>query len=173
MGLIHIYCGDGKGKTTAGMGLCARAAGAGLRVLIVQFMKGNTSGERATLGLSENITLSENPAQEKFSFDMTSREKAEQKALNEKRLAEETRRAVEDDYDVLFLDEILYAIRAGLLDEEQLLAFLENKPEKLEVILTGQEPSEALIKMADYVSEIKKIKHPYEKGVAARKGIEY
>ncbi len=173
MGLIHIYCGDGKGKTTAGMGLCARAAGAGLRVLIIQFMKDNSSAERSLLGLSENITFEKGPAQEKFSFEMTPEEKAERKALYEKRLREAARRAVEENYDVLFLDESIYALRAGLLEETWLLEFLEKKPEKLEVILTGQEPSAALIQAADYVSEIRKVKHPYEKGVAAREGIEF
>ena len=73
---------------------------------------------------------------------------------------------------MLFLDEAIYAVRAGLLRDELLLAFLNDKPEHLEVILTGQEPSQALIHAADYVSEIKKIKHPFDKGMPARKGIE-
>ena len=83
-----------------------------------------------------------------------------------------TKEAVDGDYDVLFLDESIYTIRAGLLDEAQLCDFLDHKPEKLEVILTGQGPSEELIKRADYVSEICMRKHPYEKGIPARPGIE-
>ena len=80
--------------------------------------------------------------------------------------------AVQGHYDVLFLDECIYTIKAGLLDEDLLLDFLDHKPEKLEVILTGQGPSEELMKRADYISEICMRKHPFEKGIPARPGIE-
>ena len=83
-----------------------------------------------------------------------------------------TEKAVQEEYDVLFLDELVYTIGSKLFDEQLLLDFLDHKPEKLEVILTGQGPSEALIERADYVSELKKIKHPFDKGLAARDGIE-
>ena len=171
-GLIHIYCGDGKGKTTTGMGLCARAAGYGLRVLIYQFMKDNSTSERAVLRLSENITIVDGLPQEKFSFQMTPEEKKERKAYYENQLLAVTQKARDEHYDVLFLDEVIYAIRAGLLDETLLLGFLRSRPEGLEVILTGQNPGEKLIEAADYVSEIRKVKHPFDRGVAARKGIE-
>lgn len=172
MGFIHIYCGNGKGKTTTGMGLCARAAGCGYKVLIYQFMKDNSTSERCVLSLSENITILEGLPQEKFSFQMTEEEKAGRRAFYESQLEKVTQKARNENYDVLFLDESIYAVRAGLLREELLLAFLNDKPEHLEVILTGQEPSQALIHAADYVSEIKKIKHPFDKGMPARKGIE-
>ncbi len=172
MGLIHIYCGDGKGKTTAGMGLCARAAGHGLRVLIYQFMKDNSTSERKVLCLSENVTIMEGLSKEKFSFSMTPDEKAERRSFYENQFFLVTKKAVDEKYDVLFLDEVIYAIRAGLLDEAPLLEFLKGKPDSLEVILTGQGPSQALIDAADYVSEIKKIKHPYDQGIKARGGIE-
>lgn len=171
-GLVHLYCGDGKGKTTTGMGLCARAAGFGYRVLIYQFMKDNSTSERNVLNLSENITIVDGLSQEKFSFRMTPEEKAERKAYYENQLRTVTQKAADEHYDVLFLDETIYTIRAGLLDEELVLDFLKNKPEKLEVILTGQGPSQALIDAADYVSEIRKIKHPFDQGIPARKGIE-
>ena len=83
-----------------------------------------------------------------------------------------TRKAEQEKYDVLFLDEIIYTIRAGLFDEEVLLRWLGEKPEHLEVILTGQDPGEKLIACADYVSELKKVKHPFDRGLAARGGIE-
>lgn len=172
LGLIHIYCGNGKGKTTTGMGLCARAAGYGYRVLIYQFMKDNSTSERKVLQLSENITIIDGLAQEKFSFRMTPEEKEQRRAYYARQLQDVTRKACEDHYDVLFLDETIYAIRAGLLDEALVLDFLRNKPQHLEVILTGQEPSQALIDAADYVSEIRKVKHPFDKGLGARKGIE-
>lgn len=171
-GLIHIYCGDGKGKTTTGMGLCARAAGYGYRVLIYQFMKDNSTSERSVLQLSENITILDGLAQEKFSFQMTPEEKAQRKAYYEAQFRAVTEKARAEDYDVLFLDETIYTIRAGLLDESLVLDFLRNKPPRLEVILTGQDPGPALIEAADYVSEIRKIKHPFDKGIPARKGIE-
>lgn len=171
-GLIHIYCGDGKGKTTTGMGLCTRAAGAGGRVLIYQFMKDNSTSERSVLKLCDRITFVDGLSQEKFSFRMTPEEKAERKKFYEEQFCRVTRQACEEQFDVLFLDEVIYTIRAGLLDEALLLDFLKSKPEKLEVILTGQDPSPALIETADYVSEIRKRKHPFDRGLPARKGIE-
>ena len=153
-GLVHIYCGDGKGKTTCGMGLCVRAAGYGYRVLIYQFMKNNSTSERKSLEKLEHITVVDGLEQEKFSFQMTEEEKAERRDYYNSQLKMVTRMAAEADYDVLFLDEAIYATRAGLLDEGLLLTFLRTKPDKLEVILTGQEPSESLLAEADYVSEI-------------------
>lgn len=171
-GLIHIYCGDGKGKTTTGMGLCARAAGYGYRVLIYQFMKNNSTSERKLLGLSDHITIMDGLPQEKFSFQMTPEEKASRREYYESQFAMITAKACEEDYDVLFCDELVYAIRAGLFTEQKLLDFLSSRPKKLEVILTGRDPSPALIDACDYVSEIRKIKHPFDQGLPARKGIE-
>lgn len=171
-GLIHIYCGNGKGKTTTGMGLCARAAGFGYKVLIYQFMKDNSTSERCVLGLSDHVTLMEGLPQEKFSFQMTEEEKKERKAFYESQFRLVTQKAIDENYDVLFLDETIYTIAAGLLSEELVLDFLKNKPDHLEVILTGQGPSQVMIDAADYVSEIQKVKHPFDKGMPARKGIE-
>lgn len=171
-GLIHIYCGDGKGKTTTGMGLCARAAGYGYKVLIYQFMKDNKTSERKVLEAAENITWIDGLEMEKFSFQMTEKEKEERRIFYADQFRKVTREAVEGDYDVIFMDEAVYTIRAGLLEESLVLDFLENKPEKLEVILTGRDPSEALLEKADYVSEICMRKHPFQKGIPARPGIE-
>lgn len=171
-GFIHIYCGNGKGKTTTGMGLCARAAGYGYRVLIYQFMKDNSTSERKLLELSPNITFIDGLASEKFSFQMTDAEKAERKRYYQEQFQRITRKAAEENYDVLFLDELIYTIGAGLFDEDLLVNYLEHKPEHLEVILTGQNPGSRLVEKADYVSEIRKIKHPFDQGLAARPGIE-
>lgn len=171
-GYVHIYCGDGKGKTTCGMGLCTRAAGYGYRVMIYQFMKNNSTSERKILSGVENITLIPGLDQEKFSFRMTEEEKKEHRQFYEEQFERVTKKACEDGYDVLFLDELIYTIRAGLFDEQLLLDFLDRKPEKLEVILTGQGPSEKLMSRADYISEIRKIKHPFDQGLSARPGIE-
>lgn len=171
-GLIHVYCGDGKGKTTTGMGLCARAAGYGYRVLIYQFMKDNSTSERKILQLSENVTLVPGLEQEKFSFRMSEEEKGERRRFYNERLLAVTGKAVREGYDLLFLDEALYTIRAGLLDEDLLVEFLMHKPEQLEVILTGQNPGKRILELADYVSEVRKVKHPFDRGIGAREGIE-
>jgi cob(I)alamin adenosyltransferase len=171
-GLVHIYYGDGKGKTTTGMGLCVRAAGYGYRVLIYQFMKNNKTSERKILEQVPNITLENGLETEKFSFQMTPEEKQERRAFYGEQFQKMTEKAVKEQYDLLFLDETIYTITAGLLDEELVLKFLREKPENLEVILTGNTPSPQLIELADYVSEIKKVKHPFDKGQRARKGIE-
>jgi len=171
-GLVHIYCGDGKGKTTTGMGLCLRAAGFGYQVLIYQFMKNNRTSERKSLEQIENIRILEGLEEEKFSFQLTEEERRQRLEFYNSQFRTVTRMAAEESYDVLFLDEAIYTIRAGLLDEELVAEFLENKPEKLEVILTGQGPSQRLLDLADYVSEIRKIKHPFDHRQPARDGIE-
>ena len=172
-GRVHVYCGDGKGKTTCGMGLCMRAAGAGKKVLICQFMKDNSTSERRILAQIPGVTLVPGLQHEKFSFQMNQEEKAARRTFYNKRLEELFRKAEEENFDLLFMDEALYAIRAGLLDEETLLQCLDERPQGLEVILTGQGPDEKLLARADYVTEMKKIKHPYDQGVKAREGIEY
>lgn len=170
--MIHIYCGNGKGKTTCAMGLCTRAAGYGYKVLIYQFMKNNKTSERKILEQVPNVTFIDGKETEKFSFMMTEEEKAERKTYYLKQFRYVTELAEKEQYQVLFLDELIYTIGAGLFDEEVLTEYLKQKPEELEVILTGQNPGEAVIELADYVSEIKKIKHPFDKGQKSRMGIE-
>ena len=121
-GLVHIYFGDGKGKTTTGMGLCVRAAGYGYRVLIYQFMKNNKTSERNILEKIENVSIVNGLDQEKFSFQMTEQEKKERLAFYNSQFEKVTKKAVEEDFDVLFLDETIYTISAGLLDEKLVLA---------------------------------------------------
>ena len=171
-GLIHVYYGDGKGKTTAGTGLCVRAAGCGKKVLIFQFLKDNSSGECRIFTEMPGVVLMEGMSDVKFTFNMT---KDELKTISEfytNKFQEVCFKAAEGDYDVLFLDEILHVMRKDLLSEEMVLDFLKHKPEKLEVIMTGYDPSPALLEMADYVTHMVKEKHPYDKGIPARVGIE-
>ena len=172
-GLIHIYCGNGKGKTTTGMGLCTRAAGYGMKVLIYQFMKNNKTNERKVLEKLENVTFVNGLEHEKFSFQMTEEEKAERRDYYLNQFKYVTELAEKENYQVLFLDEIIYTIGAGLFDEKVLVEYLKEKPEELEVILTGQNPGEDVVALADYVSESRKIKHPFDQGVGSRVGIEY
>lgn len=171
-GLIHIYYGDGKGKTTTGMGLTIRAAGYGYRVLVYQFMKNNKTSERKVLEHVDKITVVDGREQVKFSFQMTQEEKGELKKFYTDEFRKVTQKAVQEHYDVLFLDEVIYTVSAGLLDETPVAQFLQEKPQNLEVILTGNTPSKKLIALADYVSEIRMVKHPYQHGQPARNGIE-
>ena len=167
--MIHIYTGDGKGKTTAACGMALRAAGRGMRVLVVQFLKSGNSGEICAFENFSGITVMS--AETKgFLWDMSEEEKQETKSEHEKLFKTAAERAL--DFDVVVFDEILGAISAGMIDETKVIEFLKTGPE-LEIVLTGRDASEKLIELADYVSEIKCIKHPMEKGVPARRGIEY
>lgn len=170
-GLIHIYCGDGKGKTTASLGLALRAAGSGKRVLLLQFFKDGKSSEFASLAHVPGIKVIPQTRAFGFSWTLSGAEKAEAKAYYSDLLENAFRKGA--DFDLLVLDEAMSACSTGMIVEARLLALLEEKPEGLEVVLTGRDPSQALLDAADYVTEMKKIKHPYEKGVAARRGIEY
>lgn len=170
-GRIHIYYGNGKGKTTAAVGQVIRAAGHGLKVLVFQFLKDNSSGERVVLEAVPGITCLPGREKVKFFNQMNGEEKAELRHYNTKALDEIVKFC--SPFDVLFLDEALCAVQLGLLNEDKLLSFLEHKPRGLEVILTGHEASQRMIDMADYATKVCKVKHPYDEGIAARAGIEY
>ncbi len=170
-GLIHIYYGDGKGKTTAAMGQAVRAAGAGLKVLVFQFMKDNSSSEREALSQIENITLLPGKRHTKFYRQMNQAEKQEYLDYNMAALEEIEKFCVH--FDLLVLDEAVCATDLGLLQEDKLVEFLNRKPRGLEVVMTGHHLSRRLYEMADYVTEMKKGKHPYDLGRTARHGIEF
>lgn len=171
-GLIHIYCGDGKGKTTAAMGLSVRAAGCGMKVVLIQFMKCGDSGEIPLMKELPNLTFACVNKNLGFSWNMTEEEKEEAKNLYQQLFRNAVRLAAEQDADMLVMDEFMSAYNYGWIEQREALEFLQNKPEKLEVVLTGRDPGEELIALADYVTEMRKIKHPFEKGIPARKGIE-
>lgn len=172
-GCIHIYCGDGKGKTSAAMGLAVRAAGRGRKVLIARFLKTDDSGEVPALAHIPGITVL--PCRKTFGFPsrMPAERKKEAADYYNCLFASVCRKAAEGDYDVLVLDEILASCNYGLVEEMAVVRFLQTRPEKLETVLTGRDPSAALVELADYVSEIRMRRHPFTRGVAAREGIEY
>lgn len=170
-GLVHIYCGKGKGKTTASVGLSVRAAGAGKRVLFAQFFKNGVSSEINMLRLLPGVTTLVNEKPVNFFLKMNDEEKKAARAIYVPLLEKALSQA--QDYDMLVLDEIISTINYEIADESRLLSFLENKPEALEVVLTGRNPSERLMELADYITEMTKIKHPYDKDIPARKGIEF
>lgn len=171
-GLIHIYCGNGKGKTTACLGLAVRCAGRENKVLIAQFLKGRPSGELNSLKLLPNIEVLRSKEILKFTFQMNEEEKAQVAQEQTELFAKVMRKCNEKQIDLLILDEIIGTCDKGLFDENKLIDFLKSKPSTMEIVLSGRNPSQPMIDLADYVSEIKKIKHPYEKGIPARDGIE-
>ncbi|HIU02654.1 MAG TPA: cob(I)yrinic acid a,c-diamide adenosyltransferase [Candidatus Onthocola gallistercoris] len=171
--MIHIYHGDGKGKTTCGMGLCLRAAGAGKRVLIYQFMKNNHSSERNVLKQVAGITLMDGPDQVKFTSRMTDDERRAFGVYCQETLARIRERILLENSEVVFLDEILYAIDRQMISERMLLDLIWTLPDSIEWILTGRHPGKRLCERADYISEIRKEKHPFDRGIQARRGIEY
>lgn len=195
MGCVHIYCGDGKGKTTAAAGLAVRMQGTGGKVVAARFLKKDDSGEvKALKGLSGIEVL---PCTKSFGFtwQMTEKEKKEaagyyeglfdeawEKArflcLNFRQEEKEKQEALlascaKDCQVLLVLDELCAAVSHGFVPEKKVLDFLRKRPYNLEVVITGRNPSEALLQEADYVSEILCRKHPFERGLAARRGIEF
>ena len=172
-GLVHIYCGDGKGKTSAAVGLAVRAAGRGMKVLVVRFLKTENSGEVEVLRSIPGITVTPCDRTFGFVFRMNEEQKAEAAEYYQKRFETAVKEAVTGNYDLLILDEILASCNYGMVQEQSVLEFLHTKPAGLEVVLTGRDPSEKLVEQADYVSEIHMVKHPYQKGIPARKGIEF
>lgn len=181
-GLIHIYCGDGKGKTTAAVGLAVRAAAHGLHVHFVQFMKPGDAVELDSLeSLGVHVTR---VVQDKFSFQMTEAERSAARAKNDEALemvlshisAGATRETGDEcaaPCDLLVFDEAIGACDAGLLSEDMLRDLMETKPEGLELVLTGRNPKPFMLELADYVTEMTCRKHPFEQGIAAREGVEY
>ncbi|ADH60550.1 ATP:corrinoid adenosyltransferase BtuR/CobO/CobP [Thermoanaerobacter mathranii subsp. mathranii str. A3] len=172
-GLIQVYTGDGKGKTTASIGLGIRAVGRGFKVYMVQFLKGADTGELHTLKNIENFKVFRFQSTNKFFWTLTEEEK--------KILAEDMKKAYDfvvevlknKKCDVLILDEIMAAIHSKMYTVEDVLKLIDMKPKEMELVLTGRSAPQEIIERADLVTEMKAIKHPFEKGIPARYGIEY
>ena len=150
-GLIHLYHGDGKGKTTAAMGLAVRALGCGRRVVIVQFLKGGATGELEPLQ-TLGATFYRGKAGQKFVF---------------------LRRALAEPADLLILDEACAAWNLNMVDRELLQNAVLHKPAEQELAMTGRDPAPWMLDAADYITEMCCRRHPYEKGIPARKGVEF
>lgn len=164
--MIHVYAGDGKGKTTAAIGLSVRTAGHRFKVLFMQFLKDDSSGEVDILRRIAGIQVVHCPVNYGFTFQMTEEQK--------KKTAEEYNKmldqAIASEAFLIVLDEVIHALNAGMIDEKKLKRVLEKNSE---IVLTGRDVPEWLIEAADYVSEIQKIKHPYDEGIEGRVGIEF
>lgn len=172
-GLIHLYTGDGKGKTTAAMGLALRAAGAGKKVLIVQFMKGRDTGELHSLARIPGVRVLRSEKDFGFFSSMTGEQKEELTEIHNRILEEAIMQTKEGRADVLVMDEVTYPVNWGLLDCGRLKDFLLHKPEAAEVICTGRDAAAFITDAADYITEMRCVRHPYQKGITARKGIEF
>lgn len=172
-GLIHIYTGDGKGKTTAAVGLGIRAYGRGFKVLMVQFLKGADTGEIYTLKkLEPEFLLYRGKEIKKFTWNMNEAELKETARVQQDIFNYAVDAARSGGWDLVILDEILGAVGAGMVDKKEVIKFIDEKPDNFELVLTGRNAPAELVERADYVSEIKAVKHPMEKGIPARKGIE-
>lgn len=172
-GLVHLYYGDGKGKTTAALGLALRALGCGRRVVLVQFLKNTPCGELAALARHDGMTVLRGKAGAHFTFAMTAAERAQTKAIHEGNLAQALTLVRAGVCDLLILDEVTDALQAGLLDEALLREAVLKKPDGLELVMTGHHATGWLVQAADYVTEMKKCKHPFDRGVPAREGVEF
>lgn len=188
-GLIQVYTGTSKGKSTSAFGLAIRAIGQGLKVYIIQFMKGNSYyGELKTFQrLFPDITIKqfgrhcnnlEARKEEEcracgHCFISKGQSTLEDRQVARKALAHAVEVMASGDYDIVILDELNNALYYELLELEPVLKMLQNKPELVELVLTGRNAPQEVIELADLVTEMKAIKHPYEKGIHARRGIEY
>lgn len=171
-GLIHIYEGNGKGKTTAGVGLAVRCAGGGYPVVYTQFLKDGSSGEIQILRKIPGVKVMINETSFGFSFRMNDEQKKEAANSYQKLFEEAAAYAVQKNCRLLVLDEVLDVCNCGMLEYECLIGFLKTKPDELEVVMTGRNPDPKLAELADYITRMEKIRHPFDKGICARKGIE-
>jgi cob(I)alamin adenosyltransferase len=176
-GLVHVYTGDGKGKTTAALGMALRAAGHGLHTYVGQFMKGQTYGELAAPALLGDDAAGR-PLLTIEQYGKPTFLRAEQVSEQDRGQAHEGLTKAEaamrsGAYELVVLDEVNMALYFGLLSLEQVLVLIEAKPDPVELILTGRRAPEAILERADYVTVMQQVKHPYERGVEAREGIEF
>ncbi|MBU5321536.1 MAG: cob(I)yrinic acid a,c-diamide adenosyltransferase [Sarcina ventriculi] len=173
-GYTQIYTGNGKGKTTAAMGLGFRACGDGMIVHVVQFLKSFNTGElNSAKILGENFKIYRFETPKGFTWQLSN----EEKKLLQEEIKKEYDFAMEEllgrRCDVLILDEIMGVLNAGFIKEEDVLRLMDLKPSDMELILTGRNVPEKILEKADLVTEMKEIKHYYKQGVNARKGIEF
>ncbi len=167
-GLIHVYTGDGKGKTTAALGLAMRAVGQGMKVAFIQFIKGEPCGEHLFVKQYRPFEIVQLSIGDSF---RKSKEQLGQEA--QQTLAYATQEILSKKYDLVILDEIFVAISQGLITVKQVQELLDSKPASVELVLTGRNAPSEIAQRADLVTEMLTIKHPFTDGTTARRGIEY
>ncbi|MCD5397359.1 cob(I)yrinic acid a,c-diamide adenosyltransferase [candidate division NPL-UPA2 bacterium] len=171
-GLIQVYTGKGKGKTTAAMGLAARAVGQGLRVCFLQFLKDKPSGEVASTR-KLGICLIRFPGTFCFGRRLSQEEKSKLKAEMQQAFFRTEEIVKSGRYDLVILDEINFVLYKRLIKVKDALQLIKNKPSSVELVLTGRYAPPDLIRAADLVTEMLEVKHPFQRGIKSRKGIEY
>ena len=169
-GLIQVYTGDGKGKTTAALGLALRAYGRGLRTVIIQFMKKGDYGEVRAIEHIDGISIEQYGLP---SFVVKGKEKPEDYEAAERGLARAVEVMENRECDILILDELNITLYFGLLRIDDVVEALHKKPEEMEIVITGRSVPREIADIADLITEMKMIRHPYEKGIGAREGIEF
>lgn len=166
-GCVHVYYGDGKGKTTASVGLLMRCVGSGLKAAFTSFLKNYKSCE---LSAMSGIDIICDYPMDYFWFELSEKERKEFQEKYKRLFIK-----LEDicgKYDIIVLDEVLNAVSTGAVEEEMLIEFIKNKPESLEIVLTGSTMTDRIFAVSDYVTEMRCVKHPYKNGQCARVGIE-
>ena len=169
-GLVQVYTGEGKGKTTAALGLALRTCGSGLKVFLGQFAKGRPSGELAALARFADLVTVRQYGREGFIVDEPT---PEDRDLARAGWQEARRVAGSGGYDLLILDEIGIALHYGLVDTAEVLALVRDKPAGLELVLTGRRMPDEILQAADLITEMREVKHYHSRGVPARRGIEF
>lgn len=169
IGLIHLYHGNGKGKTTCACGLALRFSSYNKKILIIQFLKDGSSGEIKALSKLDNVTILAKKSTPSFTWDMTEEEKKSTKILHD----EEITHAINSDYDMIVLDELCGAMSNKLIDYNLVKKLLENKKDYQEIVITGRNPEQFIIDKADYITQMTLERHPYEKDIPSRQGIEF
>ena len=169
--MIHIYCGDGKGKTTAAIGLICRHVGTGGKAVLAQFLKSLPTGELESLK-TLGVPIYRNELPHGFFPNMNDEIKKVVREMHDKTLVEVTQLARANMCSLLVLDELCAALSLGLIDRDAVLSLLDDHG-NAELVITGRDPDDTLLSRADYITEMKLVRHPYEKGVQARKGIEF
>lgn len=172
-GYLQIYTGDGKGKTTAALGLTIRAAGAGMNVLFSQFVKSMNTSELNIINKVDNIDVLRYASSKKFAWDMNDEEKAGLKKEMQLQLKDTLRIVKEKNCDVVVFDELLGALHGEYINKQDILDLVDNRAKNCEYIITGRAAPDWLIEKADLVSSVDPIKHYMDAGVNARKGIEF
>ncbi len=171
IGLIQVYTGSGKGKTTAALGLALRAAGRGMRTYIGQFLKGTRCGELEGVGLlAPHVTLEQYGL---AGWVQGGTVTPEQRAAAEAGLVRAREALLSGEYDIVVLDEVNVAIHLGVLSQDQVLGLMALKPPQVELVLTGRGAPQGVLDRADLVTEMREVRHPFHRGIPARPGIEF
>ncbi len=170
-GIIQVYTGNGKGKTTAAFGLALRALGRGLKVCFIQFLKGDSTDEGCRIALKNNKNFEfASYGTGKFIINKPSQEdrsEAEKALLHAKKCIQRKK------HNLVILDELTLAVNLNLIELEEVIKIFKTKPKNVELIITGRNVDSKIIELADLVTEMKKIKHPYDRGLQSREGIEF